>query len=71
VLDRRGDVDGDREAALTDALGPPAFESPDGTLAFWDTRAWARDARRRLGKAGFEALRREALADRAKAKVAG
>jgi phosphoglycerol transferase len=71
VLDRRGDVDGKREAGLTDALGPPTFESPDGTQAFWDTRAWARDARRRLGKAGFAAKRREALADRGKAKLAG
>jgi hypothetical protein len=71
VLDRRGDVGGKREAGLTDALGPPTFESPDGTLAFWDTRAWARDARRRLGKAGFAAKRRAALADRGKAKLAG
>jgi len=71
VLDRRGDVDGAREEALTDALGPPRFESPDGTLAFWDTREWARDARQRLGKAGFAAKRAEALRDRGEAKRAG
>ena len=71
VLDRRGDVDGQREAGLTDALGPPDFESPAGDLAFWDTREWARDARRRLGATGFAAKRREALADRGKAKLAG
>jgi len=71
VLDRRGDVGEKREAGLTDALGPPTFASPDGTQAFWDTREWASDARRRLGKAGFAAKRREALADRGKAKVAG
>jgi phosphoglycerol transferase len=71
VLDRRGDVGGKREAGLTDALGPPAFESPDGTLAFWDVRDWARDARQRLGAAGFAAKRAEALRDRAKPKLAG
>ncbi len=71
VLDRRGDVDGAREEALTDALGPPQFKSPDGTLAFWDTREWARDARRRLGKAGFTAKRAQALRDRGEAKRAG
>jgi phosphoglycerol transferase len=71
VLDRRGDVDGARDASLTDALGPPVFESPDGTLAFWDTREWARDARRRLGATGFAAKRAEALRDRGEAKRAG
>ena len=53
------------------ALGPPQFESPDGTLAYLDTREWARDARRRLGKAGFAAKRAEALRDRGEAKRAG
>jgi len=71
VLDRRGDVDHARETALTQNLGPPVYESRDGTLAFWDTREWARDARQRLGAAGFAAKRAEALRDRAEAKRAG
>src|SRR5262249_4386606 len=71
VLDRRGDVGGKREAELTDALGPARFKSRDNTLAFWDTRAWARDARRRLGAAGFAAKRAEALRDRGDAARTG
>lgn len=68
VFDRRGTLPDDRlagrEPALRAELGPPAFESPDGTLAFWDLRAWADDARGRLGPAGWRALRAAALADR-------
>ena len=71
VLDRRGDVDGLRESALTDALGPPRFESPDGTLAFWDVRDCGTATRARLGAAGFAAKRAEALRDRGEPKRAG
>ncbi|MEI8000027.1 MAG: hypothetical protein WCI50_01630 [Actinomycetes bacterium] len=71
VLDRRGDrstasdASGPREQAITAHLGAPENVSPDGTLAFWDLRPWAREARARLGPAGWRAKRGEALADRA------
>jgi phosphoglycerol transferase len=71
VLDRRGDEEAIRELALRDALGPPTFDNRDHTLAFWDLRHWARDARRRLGAAGFAAKRVEALRDRRRAHHAG
>jgi phosphoglycerol transferase len=71
LLDRRGEAYIKREPFLTAALGPPTIESRDGQLAFWDIREWARDARRRLGSAGFEAKRAEALAARGKATHAG
>ncbi len=69
VLDRRGDVAdgsdvGPREAQIRGQLGAPTFVSPDGTLAFWDLRPWAAEARTRLGPAGWRALRDDALADR-------
>jgi hypothetical protein len=71
VLDRRGDAEAARELALRDALGTPAFENADHTLAFWDLREWARDARRRLGKAGLAKKRAEALRDRRRAHYSG
>jgi hypothetical protein len=71
LLDRRGEANLEHEPSLRKALGPPMFESRDGQLAFWDTREWARDARRRLGAEGFAAKRREALAARGKAHHAG
>ena len=71
VLDRRGDQEAVRELALRDALGPPVFDNRDHTLAFWDLRDWAHDARRRLGAAGFAAKRAEALRDRRRAHYSG
>lgn len=64
VFDRRGYSDGGlREAFLQEQVGEPVFESPDGTLAFYDLRPWAREARARLGPAGIREKRREALRD--------
>jgi phosphoglycerol transferase len=71
VLDRRGDAEAIRELALRDALGTPDFDNADHTLAFWDLRDWARDARRRLGAAGLAAKRAEALRDRRRAHHSG
>jgi phosphoglycerol transferase len=71
VLDRRGDAQATRELALRDALGTPAFDNADHTLAFWDLREWAREARGRLGAAGLAAKRAEALRDRRRAHYSG
>jgi phosphoglycerol transferase len=62
VFDRRSDAGGGlRGPALDLELGGPDFESPDGTLAFYDLRPWARDARDRLGADGLAEQRRQAL----------
>jgi hypothetical protein len=65
VLDRRGyRVDeGLREVGINLVVGPPTFESGDGTLAFWDLRAYAREARARLGPDGVRRVREEAFRD--------
>jgi phosphoglycerol transferase len=73
VLDRRGyGSDGSlREYGLDAALGAPEFKSADGTLAYFDLRAWAREAKARLGPAGFAAKKVEALHDKRMPKVIG
>jgi len=72
VFDRRGYTDGGlREALLEEKVGKPAFVSPDGTLAFYDLRDWAREARARLGPAGIQAKRRQALREHGVPSVLG
>lgn len=71
VLDRRAYTDDLREIGITLEAGDPAFESPDGTLAFYDLRKYARVAKRRLGPAGLRAKRAEALRDEGNPRLRG
>jgi hypothetical protein len=73
VLDRRGyrEEEGLREIGINLVVGPPTFESADGTLAFWDLRNYARAARARLGPAGIRRVREEAFRDHGWPKVRG
>jgi phosphoglycerol transferase len=67
MIDRAGYEDqGARiEAEYTSTLGQQPQVSPDGRLAFYDLRAWARDLHARLTAAQIDALRRTTLAARA------
>src|SRR5205807_32726 len=67
MMDRAGYEDhGARiEAEYTSTLGQRPQVSPDGRLAFYDLRAWARDLHTRLTAAQIDALRRTTLAARA------
>ncbi|HEX3669856.1 MAG TPA: hypothetical protein VHY55_11950 [Acidimicrobiia bacterium] len=67
MIDRAGYEDqGARiEAEYTSTLGQGPRVSPDGRLAFYDLRAWARDLHARLTAAQIDALRRTTLAARA------
>jgi phosphoglycerol transferase len=71
VVDRRGYENGFKEYAIGQLAGPAAFLSPDGTLAFYDLRDYAKDARRRLGPDGLRRVRAEALRDRGIPKARG
>jgi hypothetical protein len=49
---------------ISAVLGQQPRVSPNGELAFWDLRPYAKDLRDRLGAKKVAELRRRALADR-------
>jgi hypothetical protein len=73
VLDRRG-YRGDelpREDAIAEILGPPEFDSADGTLAFWDLRAYVKALHQEHDAEWFRKKKAEAFRDRGSPKLRG